>query len=366
MKTISIKNSSLNYEGFLSIDSINNGMAFGGCRFSLSVTEGEVQELARCMTMKLKPYGLPVGGAKGGLRVDPTSPKIREVIADFAQSLKAELSTCVVLGKDLGATDDLMDYLYACTGNAQLSPVLSKFSQKEIPRKIRDFKGYEKHMTGKGLAWATEAFYAGNLLGKSVAIQGAGAVGIGSAFRLGNLGAKVVAISDKNLCVSRPSGFTFEELLNFCQMGTILAEKLPTGSRVEKSDELFKCEAQILVLAANSNSVKKMHLHSHKFSLVVEGSNFGLVDEARLFLKEISIPVIPDIIASSSSAALVALQMSTGNGLSHDDLWKKIESTIKETTTKVVTESKHNGETLRETFFRLFEAPIRNKNDNAA
>tara|TARA_B100001250_G_C19106391_1_gene489164 strand:- start:80 stop:487 length:408 start_codon:yes stop_codon:yes gene_type:complete len=95
-------------------------------------------------------------------------------------------------------------------------------------------------------------------------------------------------------------------------------------------EALFELPVDAVVLAADSNSVGVGALEKLSASLIVEGSNFGLQEEARLVLQGRSIPVIPDVIASSASAAMVALQLEAGGALSDQAVWMQIERCIRE------------------------------------
>lgn len=327
-KLHTVDNPELGYKAYISVNALKGGMAFGGCRFSPSVTADEVSELAYCMSLKLAPHGLPVGGAKGGFAVSPKNPKIMEIVADFGVKMSELLKTNVVLGKDLGATDEMMDHIYKSAGFPQLSPVHLKFPNKSVPGRIRDLTGYTKNMTGKGVSWAARSYFEDKIAKQSVIIQGAGAVGVGTAIRLMDMGAKVIGISDKDRTVYRKDGLPREFFSNAIQGGQIDPTVLPRNTEVMSSESLYSLPANILILAAASRSVFDEHAAKVQAELVVEGSNFGLLESARTLLFKRGLMVIPDVIASSSSAAMVAYQMSTGNGISEDDLWKRIENSI--------------------------------------
>ena len=72
--------------GWLVIDQLVDGLSFGGFRFSPTVTREEVEHLARCMTQKLALHGSPVGGAKAGLRCDPTGQGVHDLLDRFADA----------------------------------------------------------------------------------------------------------------------------------------------------------------------------------------------------------------------------------------------------------------------------------------
>jgi glutamate dehydrogenase/leucine dehydrogenase len=118
-------------------------------------------------------------------------------------------------------------------------------------------------------------------------------------------------------------------------------------------DALFAIEADLLVLGAASHSVDEAQADRICARQVVEGANFGLTDAARSRLSARRVQVIPDVLANSSSAAMVARQMFAGNGLSDGVLWGRIEEAIQEAVRGSAQEAKATGETLRQAWVRL-------------
>jgi glutamate dehydrogenase/leucine dehydrogenase len=291
--------------------------------------------LAACMTKKSKIHGFPIGGAKGGVRIDPKDPDLFSKLTIFAHGAKEILSTSVVIGKDLGASNEMMDHIYKSIGIPQMHIVQRKFG-KSVPNHLRELNGYIPHMTGQGVAWAADAV--NPVKGKSVVIQGAGAVGMGAAFRMIELGAKIIALCDKFTTLHDPDGLSFEFLSSVTKHGEIKSELLSKTqqSLVKKTADLYQIPCDIFVLAANSNSVTLDFAKEIRTQLVVEGSNFGLTSEARNFLTKQDTPIIPDYIASSSSGAMVGLQMGSGNGFSKEELWTKIRAAIETASQKAV------------------------------
>ena len=186
--------------GWLCVDSWGGGLSFGGFRMTPTVTRDEVEELARCMSLKLAAHGSPTGGAKAGIRIDPFDPEADALLAFFGRSVADLLTTRVVLGKDMGASDHAIDGMYAAIESPQLAPMGPGVA------KLRDLPGYRRHMTGLGVAFASRAALGGSLEGVRVAIQGAGLVGLGAAVRLAAMGAQVVAMSDVSRALVWPEG----------------------------------------------------------------------------------------------------------------------------------------------------------------
>jgi glutamate dehydrogenase (NAD(P)+) len=313
-------------EAWLVVDSTQGGLAFGGTRISTSVTLAEVAELARCMSWKLHAHGRPVGGAKAGIRCDPADPALPLHLEHVARQLEGPLRESVVLGKDMGATDASLDLLYAALGCTQLH--LVQKTTPQCPDRLRELEGYQSHMTGLGVSWAARAAM-GGLEGARVVIQGGGVVGRGSAHRLAALGATVHGICDRDGGWFSEEGFPPEFWAALGSASRELPqEKMREIAQPIPRDEVLGLDADLLVLAAGSHGVDGRLSECVQTPWVVEGANFGLTAPAREALFRRGVRVVPDLLASSSSAAMVAHQLRSGNGLEASELWRGIEEAI--------------------------------------
>jgi glutamate dehydrogenase (NAD(P)+) len=122
---------------------------------------------------------------------------------------------------------------------------------------------------------------------------------------------------------------------------------------VIERDALLACEAEVLVLAADSNVVTGAIADAVRAPVVVEGANAALRPEADARLLARRVLVAPDVIASSSSAALVAGQMAAGNGHDPDALWARIERNIRGATFAALSAAVDGACGPREAFRRL-------------
>ncbi len=353
MEVLEIVDQGLDFKGYIAIDSLVEGMSFGGFRFHPSVSRQQVVYLARCMTWKLAGHGLPVGGAKGGICVDPQNPNILKILETFAEQASSVLKSKTILGKDVGATDAFIDHMYKHISIPQMHIVKAKYGNA-VPNRLREMRGYQKHMTGLGVSWAANSILHGNMNGRTFVIQGSGAVGIGTAYRVIQMGAKVIGISDVNKSISNREGIPFDQLVNAAQGGNLVTQKLKCSYKEASPSELFSVEADVVVLAATSHSVTVEMADSIESPVVIEGANFGLAPEARSKLRQRGVVVVPDIIASSSSAAMVAHQMALGNALSEEELWKKIQQSIQRSVQGSAEISKVENIDLREAYIRMY------------
>ena len=324
---LEVTDDQIGMRGFLAIESLIDGVAFGGLRIHPGVSGPEVQGLARAMHLKLGAHGHPVGGAKGGLCCDPADPALGQHLAAYAHALRFWLANHVVLGKDMGATNEALDGMYASLQIPQLHIVKQGAQGADCPERIRDLTGYRRHMTGLGVVTAARAAIE-EIRGARVLIQGAGVVGVGTAVRLRELGAVVVGMSDVNQALVDPMGLDAAVLATEGVAGGCLVPgAFPNAACLER-DALFSIPADVLILAASSWSVSAIHADQVLAPVVVEGCNMGLVDAARDRLHARGVRVVDDILASSSSAAMVCHQIATGNGLEEGEIWERITSAI--------------------------------------
>jgi glutamate dehydrogenase (NAD(P)+) len=339
----SFEDSITGVSGWVALDSVAHGLGFGGMRVSSSTSKDEVEELARSMTLKLSIHGSPVGGAKGGLCIEPSDPRLEGVLQRFAIAMAEPLSSVVTLGKDMGTTNATLDRLYQGLGLPQLHLIAGD----GIPNKLRNLTGYRKHMTGLGVAWATSAFMGESVRGAKCVIQGFGAVGVGAAVRLNELGAEVVGLSDHRYGWSFSDAISTSDVELMASMGRVRPNRVENSAKRIPRDDLFTLPSDVLILAAKSNSVSAEQAKHISAKLVVEGSNFGLTKGARKVLARRGITVVPDIIASSSSASLVARQLKARNSVSHGEVWSDIETAIREATERYSSKASADGVSIR-------------------
>lgn len=324
-----IRNPELGLEGYLAVHSVVDGLAFGGMRVDPNVTGEMVEGLASRMAMKLRCQGSPVGGAKAGIRADPTDPRLPQILRGFAEQCREELTGRTILGKDMGARDWMLETLYDALGMSQLDIVRRRHSGKACPGKISELNGYIDRMTGQGVLWAVQEALDKDLAGKRILIQGAGVVGVGVATRLIEAGAIVVGMSDRLTAVFDPAGLSlsfFETVKD--KNGLLPAHLLPASAQVIKRDALLEQNAEALILAAGSLLIDAETASSIRCPVVVEGANFPLRPDARQLLHKRGVWVVPDAIASSSSAAMVTHQIASANTCPVDSMWRSIRANI--------------------------------------
>src|SRR5699024_11390309 len=87
--------------GYLVVHTLVSGLATGGLRMRAGCTLGEVEDLARGMATKTAAFGLPVGGAKGGIDFDPKDDRADEVLERFCSAMRPWLDSHWVTAEDL-------------------------------------------------------------------------------------------------------------------------------------------------------------------------------------------------------------------------------------------------------------------------
>jgi glutamate dehydrogenase (NAD(P)+) len=354
-RVIEVLDPSLGLEGYLAVDSVRNGIAFGGFRIDPSVTRSMVEDLSRRMSLKLAPHGSPVGGAKAGLRGSPDDPRLPLWLEVFSRRCSGELHNRTVLGKDMGASDGALAALYGCLGIPQLYVMRERVGARAAESRIRELMGYRRHMTALGIAWSTATVLGGSLRGRRVLIQGFGAVGAGTAVRLTRMGATVVGVSDRRRALYHHEGLPLQGLLYARSSDNeLIPERCRFPHQVIPRDELLHRDGDVLVLAAGSYLVDRAAAEGIRCPLVAEGANMGLQEQSHGVLHQRDITVIPDVIANSSSAALVAHQLASGNALSKRVVWGGIRRAMEDAVRATLALSERSGIPTHQAFIQLY------------
>jgi glutamate dehydrogenase (NAD(P)+) len=189
--------------GFVVFDMPGAAMSAGGTRLAPDVSVAEVTLLARAMTYKYGVLGVRVGGAKAGVRGDPSDRADKATLmARFCAEIKPMADEGRLLtGPDMGTAEE------------DFAPLRERRAVPGAISAVVDGVPFEDVLTGYGVAAAAEAALDGGWDGRSVAIEGFGKVGGGVAREVVRRGGRVVAVSTLAGCVASPAGLDVEWLL---------------------------------------------------------------------------------------------------------------------------------------------------------
>ena len=282
------------------------GPAKGGVRYHQDVTGDEVSALAMAMTWKCALLGLPYGGAKGGIRVDPRELS-RSENERMTRRYTSEIAPWIGIDRDIPApdvgTDEqtmawMMDTYAVWAGHTVHGVVTGK------PLALGGSLG-RAASTGEGLARVClhalrqEGI---NPDGARVALQGYGKVGRWAAYGLEREGVKIVALSDVSGSVVRRDGVLLQEIDEHLSRGGMLSEL------EGESTPFWEVEADAFVPAALEGAIDAEVARNLQTRLVVEGANGPTTNEADDILSKRGVKVIPDILANGGGVVVSYLE----------------------------------------------------------
>ena len=282
------------------------GPAKGGVRYHQDVTGDEVSALAMAMTWKCALLGLPYGGAKGGIRVDPRELS-RSENERMTRRYTSEIAPWIGIDRDIPApdvgTDEqtmawMMDTYAVWAGHTVHGVVTGK------PLALGGSLG-RAASTGEGLARVClhalrqEGI---NPDGARVALQGYGKVGRWAAYGLEREGVKIVALSDVSGSVVRRDGVLLQEIDEHLSRGGMLSEL------EGESTPFWEVEADAFVPAALEGAIDAEVARNLQTRLVVEGANGPTTNAADDILSKRGVKVIPDILANGGGVVVSYLE----------------------------------------------------------
>jgi glutamate dehydrogenase (NAD(P)+) len=278
------------------------GPAKGGIRFHPDVDVDEVKALAADMTFKTAIAGLPFGGAKGGVRCDPTKMSLTE-LERVTRRYTVEIAP--VIGPDLDVpapdvnTDGrvmawLLDTLEMLQGrHAVPGAVTGK------PLSVGGTRGHAG-ATSTGVLVCTRAAFSHmevDLVGRRAVIQGFGKVGGPLAFLLQSAGMRVVGVADVAGAVYNPGGLDVAELGRHVDATGSVAG-FPIADPIAPS-EIFTLPTDVFVPAALGGVIDAGVAEKMTASLVVEAANGPTMPDADPVFERRGIHVVPDILANA-------------------------------------------------------------------
>ncbi|MCL6576258.1 Glu/Leu/Phe/Val dehydrogenase [Kyrpidia sp.] len=280
------------------------GPTKGGIRFHPGVTLDEVKALSMWMTFKCGVAGLPYGGAKGGVAVDPHSLSEGE-LERLSRGYMEAVAQVVGPDKDIPAPDVYTNPQVMGWMMDTFSRLHGTFTPGVITGKPVVIGGSlgRSDATGRGCvtAIAEAAKDIGlQLQGASVAVQGFGNAGRTAAKLLADLGCKVVAVSDSKGALYDPSGLDLPRVIQAKEAGNLL----DYGPQRIDSSELLELDVDILIPAALEGVITGANAPRIKARIVAEAANGPTTPEADRILHDQGIMVIPDILANSGGVTV--------------------------------------------------------------
>ncbi|HEY9851989.1 MAG TPA: Glu/Leu/Phe/Val dehydrogenase [Leptolyngbyaceae cyanobacterium] len=287
----------------------------GGIRYHPAVTLREVSALAMLMTWKCALVGIPYGGAKGGIAIDPARYSVGElerITRRYASELIKDIGPSVdIPAPDVGTSARemawIMDTYSMNVGHAVPGVVTGK------PISIGGSRGREM-ATGRGvMIIVREALteMGKSLAGAKIVIQGFGNVGGAAAWLFHEAGAKVLAVSDVSGGIFNPEGLDIPALKVYAAQNNRSIAGFPGSSPVTNS-ELLALPCDVLIPAALENQITEDNVHEVQAKIVAEAANGPVTLMADLALQSRGVTILPDILTNAGGVVVSYLEWVQG------------------------------------------------------
>jgi glutamate dehydrogenase/leucine dehydrogenase len=278
----------------------------GGIRFHPQADLDEVKALALWMTMKCATVGIPLGGGKGGVAVDPKklSPKeLEELSRGYVRALAEHIGPT----RDIPAPD-------VGTGGKEMAWMTDEYSRVRGENAFGAFTGKPLSLygsEGRGAATGQGGFYVLRELTKKknmapratrIAVQGIGNVGYHFARLAHEAGYKIVALSDSKGGIWDEAGLDPVKVNVWKEEGKTLAD-FPNVKQITNA-ELLEIDCDILAPSALENVLTVANAPKVKAKAVIELANGPTTSEAEKIFETRGVPVVPDILANAGGVTV--------------------------------------------------------------
>jgi glutamate dehydrogenase (NAD(P)+) len=282
------------------------GPTKGGLRYHPDVNLGEVSALAMLMSWKCAIMGLPYGGAKGGVRCDP-SRMSRGELEHMTRRYTAEIMLLIgpdldIPAPDLGTDEQVMAWMMDTYSMTQGKTVPGVVTGK--PLLVGGSVG-RREATGRGIVYVL--YQAARRLGlelrdRRVVVQGFGNVGSVAARLLWREGCLVVGVSDVRGGIYNASGLDLRQLeTHVAEAGTVTG--FPGADAVTNA-ELLELPCDVLIPAAIGSQIHQGNAERLRATVIAEGANGPTTPEADVILRDRGVTVIPDILANAGGVVV--------------------------------------------------------------
>ncbi len=290
------------FEGYRVQHNLSTGPSKGGIRFHQDVTLGEVAALAMWMSWKTSLVGLPYGGAKGGVIVNPnelTESELEHLSRRYMQEMVNFVGPQTdVPAPDVGTNEKIMGWMMDTYSNhiGHLAPAVVTGK----PIALGGSQG-RREATGAGVAYLVVKYLADLKIPvkkATVAIQGFGNVGSETAIALARYGAKIIAVSDYTGGIYNPKGIDIEKALTYVRYQKVLRDF--DGGEPITNEKLLELKCTVLVPAALERVITEQNAPRLQCRLLAEAANGPTTNAAdKIIEARGDIELIPDVLCNS-------------------------------------------------------------------
>ena len=294
------------FKGFRAQHNDAVGPTKGGIRFHPNVSKDEVKALSMWMTFKCSVTGIPYGGGKGGIIVDPktlSEGELERLSRGYIDAIYKLIGEKVdVPAPDVNTNGKIMAWMVD-----EYNKLTGHSAMGVITGKPLEFGGSLGRNAATGFGVAVIIREACKKLGidlnkASVAIQGFGNVGSFTALNIIKLGGKILAIAEWNGAIYNENGIDVQELIKYYNnTKNILGYK---GAKQITNNEFWSLPVDVLIPAALENVITTDNVDLIKARIVAEAANGPTTPEADKVLEEKGILLTPDILTNAGGVTV--------------------------------------------------------------
>ncbi|MBS6062961.1 Glu/Leu/Phe/Val family dehydrogenase [Criibacterium bergeronii] len=296
------------FKGYRSAHSSAVGPSKGGVRFHQNVNADEVKALSLWMTFKCGIVGIPYGGGKGGICVDPhelSKGELERLSRGYIRGLYKYLGEKIdIPAPDVNTNGQIMSWMV----DEYVKLNGDRMEVGVITGKPPAFLGSlgRNEATGFGVAVISREFakkHGVDFKSAKVSVQGFGNVGQYTVKNIERQGATVVAVAEfdratkKTFALYNESGIKYADLAKYKEeKGTVLG--FP-GAKEITLDEFWALSVDILVPAAMENAITDENQDKVKAKIICEAANGPITNDAAEKLLARGIDICPDVLTNS-------------------------------------------------------------------
>ena len=294
------------FTGYRVQHNLGRGPAKGGIRYHQDVSIDEVKALAMWMTWKCAVVGIPYGGGKGGVIVDPKKLSMKE-LEGLSRRFFTEIEVLVgperdIPAPDVNTTPQVMAWFMDTYSMHQGYTVPGVVTGKPIS--LGGSEG-RNEATARGCVYTiieAARHLDLDLEKATVAVQGFGNAGSIAARLIENLGSTVVAVSDSTGGIHNPAGLDINRVIGWKkEHGTV--QGFPGATDISNA-QVLEVQCDILIPAALENQITDRNAGRIKAKIVAEAANGPTTPEADQILARNGVFMIPDILCNAGGVTV--------------------------------------------------------------